>query len=285
MNGINNILVALDLSSIDESLIEYAHYLATKTPAKKVFFVHNIKKYEMSSWFEEEFEDVNLDEIIGNELQEKVDQHFTSDIEHEILISEDPNTESLVNYIVNKYAINLVCVGMKNSVEGAGVVGSKLLRLVKSDLLFIPERPRLKLDHILIGSDFSRNSRKSFTAFESAKTWFDSKITAAHVYHVPFQFSTQVPIEKLIPKIQRQAREHGEIFLEKLPKNLVDNTEYLFAKEMNIAQKLSAYLRKTGADMMVLSDRGANNYSTLLIGSLTEEIFNEELSVPYYIVK
>jgi nucleotide-binding universal stress UspA family protein len=201
------------------------------------------------------------------------------------LVSEDPNTESLINYVVNKYSIDLALVGMKNSDQGAGIVGSKLMRLLKADLIFIPKNPPLKLEHILIGSDFSKNSKKSFTAMESCKDWFNSKITGVHVFHVPFQFAVHVPKEKLIPKIEQQACERADKFSKKLPENLVENIEILFAKEMSIAQKLVAHLKKTGADMLVLSDRGANNYSTLLIGSLTEEIFDEELKVPFYVVK
>jgi hypothetical protein len=56
-------LVALDLSDIDNTLIEYASYIAD-TLIKKCT-VHNIKKYEISELFEEQLKDINLDEIIG----------------------------------------------------------------------------------------------------------------------------------------------------------------------------------------------------------------------------
>jgi hypothetical protein len=59
-------LVALDLSDIDNTLIEYASYIADTLKAKKVYFVHNIKKYEISELFEEQLKDINLDEIIGD---------------------------------------------------------------------------------------------------------------------------------------------------------------------------------------------------------------------------
>jgi hypothetical protein len=36
-----------------------------------VYFVHNIKKYEISELFEEQLKDINLDEIIGDELNER----------------------------------------------------------------------------------------------------------------------------------------------------------------------------------------------------------------------
>ncbi|PAM94734.1 universal stress protein, partial [Flavobacterium sp. IR1] len=60
-----NILVALDLSNMDEVLIKYASFIAERLKAEKVYFVHNIKKYEISELFEEQLKDVNLDEVIG----------------------------------------------------------------------------------------------------------------------------------------------------------------------------------------------------------------------------
>jgi hypothetical protein len=56
-------LVALDLSDIDNTLIEYASFIA-ELGVKKVYFVHNIKN-EISELFEEQLKDINLDEIIG----------------------------------------------------------------------------------------------------------------------------------------------------------------------------------------------------------------------------
>ncbi|MDP5045337.1 MAG: universal stress protein, partial [Leeuwenhoekiella sp.] len=65
MEKVKNILVALDLSSIDKYLIEYSSFLAEKLAVENVYFVHNIKKYEISDLFEEELQKVNLDQLIG----------------------------------------------------------------------------------------------------------------------------------------------------------------------------------------------------------------------------
>jgi hypothetical protein len=56
MYNINNILVALDLSDIDDTLINYASFIAETLKVDKVYFVHNIKKYEISELFEEQFD-------------------------------------------------------------------------------------------------------------------------------------------------------------------------------------------------------------------------------------
>ncbi|WP_249356491.1 hypothetical protein [Maribacter sp. ACAM166] len=56
--------MALDLSAIDSTLIEYASFIAKTLKVKKVYFIHNIKKYEILELFEEQLKNLNLDEII-----------------------------------------------------------------------------------------------------------------------------------------------------------------------------------------------------------------------------
>lgn len=92
MTDIKNILVALDLSDTDDTLINYASFIADTLQAEKVYFVHNIKKYAISELFEEQLRDLNLDELIGDELNDKVEATFKSAVEWEVLISEDPNS-------------------------------------------------------------------------------------------------------------------------------------------------------------------------------------------------
>ncbi len=160
MKMIKNILVALDLSEIDETLIKYASFIADRLKAENVYFVHNIKKYEISELFAEHLKDVNLDEVIGDELNEKVEKHFSSSANQEVLISEDPYSESLIKYIADKYSIDLAIVGNKKHEKGTGVVSSKLLRLLKCDLLTVPRNAQAKINTIWAGTDFSQIHEK-----------------------------------------------------------------------------------------------------------------------------
>ena len=162
MKNIKNVLVALDLSEIDTKLIEYASFLAEKLSLEKVYFVHNIKKYEISELFAEQLKDINLDGLITEEIEDKLKNHFSATSETEILISEDHYTESLINYVANKYLIDLLIVGNKDHQTGTGVIPDKLLRLMKCDILAIPKNASEKLENIWIGTDFSKESRKSF---------------------------------------------------------------------------------------------------------------------------
>jgi nucleotide-binding universal stress UspA family protein len=285
MTEIKNILVALDLSDIDNTLIEYASFIAESLQVEKVYFVHNIKKYEISELFEEQLKDLNLDEIIGDELNEKVAEKFTSSVAWEVLISEDPYSESLINYIVDKYAIQLALIGNKNKFRGTGVVSGKLLRLLKCDILSIPKDTAPVISSIWAGTDFSNASKKVFKVAENLQKTTTAKVKAMHIYNVPVQFSPYIPKEHLDSKIENHLKEKYEKFIKKIAFDGALTSEIILGRDIGIAEKLISKAEVSGVDLILVGDKGRNTFSSLLVGSVTEELFNQDMEVPLWIVK
>ncbi|MBZ9730167.1 universal stress protein [Salegentibacter sp. JZCK2] len=285
MEKFTNILVALDLSEIDNSLIKYASFLADKLKVDKMYFVHNIKKYEISSLFEEQLKDINLDELIGDELNEKVETHFSSKADWEVLISEDPYTESLIGYIVNKYYIDLVIVGNKNNKKGTGVISNKLLRLLKCDILSIPRDFPPEIKNIWAGTDFSRESRKIFNIAQMLQKATSAPVTAAHVYSVPVQFSPYVSIKDMVPTIEKHAKQKSEKFMSKLDFKGEITSRIIPGRDSSVASNLLDFANKNDVDVLIVADKGANNISNLLVGSVTEELFGENPELPLWVSK
>lgn len=285
MKKIKNILVALDLSEIDDTLIRYSSFIADRLHAENVYFVHNIKKYEISELFEEHLKDVNLDEVIGDELNDKVKDHFKAAANWEVFISEDPYSESLIKYIVDKYSIDLAIVGNKKHEKGTGVVSSKLLRLLRCDILAVPRDAKEKIDTIWAGTDFSHDSRKVFRVSKDLQEGHDTKLKVVHVYSVPVQFSPYVAPESMEPKVEKHVAEKFDKFIKKL--NYPEPIEPLIflGRESGAAQKILAHIRTSEVDLLIVSDKGGNTFSPFAVGSVTEELFNANLDVPLWVVK
>ena len=285
MKNYKNILVALDLSDLDEVLIKYASFIAHRLRAEKVYFVHNIKKYAISELFEEQLKDVNLDQVIGDELNEKVQEHFKSEIDWEVLISEDPYSESLIKYVVDKYAVQLAIVGNKKHEKGTGLVSGKLLRLLKCDILAVPRIAKPNIEHIWAGTDLSPDSRKVFSVTKALQEQDGTTLKLVHVYSVPVQFSPYVSPESMAPKVEKHVREKIDKYLKKV--NYSESIEPLFflGRESGAAQKIIANIRKSDADLLVISDKGGNTFSPFAVGSVTEELFNANFGVPLWVVK
>ena len=284
MKSFNNILVALDLSHIDKDLIKYASFIAEKLKISKVYFVHNIKKYEISEIFEEQLKNIDLDKMITEEIEEMVAQNFTAEVETKILISEDPYTESLINYIAHKYHIDLVVMGNKNDKSGTGVIPDKLMRILKCDILSVPENPQYNLKEVWVGTDFSRESKKCFQLTELFQRELGSKITAAHIYNVPIQFAPYLDKEDVVPKIEKHTQKKFEKFLTGTSGQDI-TTRIIRGREASVSDRLYKEANKANASLLVVSDKGGNVFSSLLVGSVTDELFSSQLQVPLWIVK
>ena len=285
MNEIKKILVALDLTDIDSTLIEYASFIAEIFKVKKVYFVHNIKKYEISELFEDQLSEFNLDEIIGEELNEKVKEKFTSSVEWEVLISDDPYSESLINYVVDKYGIQLALIGNKNRFKGTGVISGKLLRLLKCNIISIPKNAKPAITNIWAGTDYSNASKKALEAAEYLQEMTDAKVKAVHVYNVPIEFSPYIPKEHLDLKIESHLKEKSKKFIEKIGYKGDLTTEIIPGRDGSIAEQLCRKAEKAKADFFIVADKGTNTFSSLLVGSVTEDLFNNTLRMPLMIMK
>lgn len=285
MKQIKNILVALDLSDLDDVLIKYASYISGLLDAENVYFVHNIKKYEISELFEEHLKDVNLDEMVGDELNEKVEQLFNANSNWEVLISEDPYSESLIKYVADKYAIDLAIMGNKKHENGTGVVSSKLLRLLRCDLLSVPRAAKEKIETIWAGTDLSHDSRKVLEVTKQLQEKTQAALKLVHVYSVPVQFSPYVTPESMAPKVEKHVQEKFEKFIRKLNYPLPLDPLIFLGRESGAAQKIIANIRKSNVDMLMITDKGGNTFSPFAVGSVTEELFNENFGVPVWVVK
>ncbi|MGB7843010.1 MAG: universal stress protein [Salinimicrobium sp.] len=286
MKKIKNIVVALDLSHIDDKLITYASFIAERLQAENVYFVHNIKKYAISKLFEEHLKGVDLDEVIGDDLNEKVKEHFSAPVNWEVLISEDPYSESLLKYIVEKYAIDLAIVGNKKHEKGTGVVSGKLLRLLNCDILAVPAVAKEKIDVIWAGTDFSHSSQKVFRITKELQEGHDEVLLKLiHVYSVPVQFSPYVSPESMGPKVEKHVKEKFEKFLKKLNYSKAIEPLIFMGRESGAAHKIIAKIGDSDVDLLVVADKGGNTFSPFAVGTVTEELFNANLDMPLWVVK
>lgn len=285
MKSIKNVLVGLDLSSIDEQLIKYSSFFSELAEVEKVYFVHNIKRYEISEILEKELEDIDLEELITEELKETIDKNFTADVEWQVLISDDPYTESLISYIVNKYSIDLLVLGNKNNESGSGILGFKLLRTIRCQFLWVPSRSNIKMDKIWIGTDFSSASKKCFSFSSYLETKKSIQIEAVHVYSLPIHFSPYVNNSKIEPKMNSYIDKKLDNFLKKVDYTGKVQKFKILGREANVASKLKKEAYKNNVDLLIVADKGSNTFSNLTLGSVTEDLFNRELKIPLLVVK
>lgn len=289
-NPFKHILVGLDLSEMDNQLIKYTLYLTKHFEVEKIYFVHNIKKYELSDLIAEEIDDIDLEKAITDELTSQVANVISSDVvDWEILISDDPYTESLINYITKKYHINTVILGNKTERKGTGLVGFKLLRILKCNVLWVPQMRTIKINKLWVATDFSNASQKAFSISQLIQEKLDCETSAVHVYNLPMHFSPYINNSKIEDKLDKKITAHinkrFDNFIKKLNYSNTLNKLIFPGREANPSLKLSKEVKYNKVSMLIVTDKGENIFSNLMVGSVTEELFNRDLGLPLFVNK
>ncbi|MBV7440749.1 universal stress protein [Weeksellaceae bacterium TAE3-ERU29] len=286
MNKVKNILVALDLTDIDVKLIEYTSVIADKLGAEKVYFLHNIKKFELAELFKEQLDKIDIENIIEENIEKLLKRHYTAPIENEILVSEDPDTVSLIRYIVTKFEINLVVLGNKNNINGSGTVSSKLLHSLRCDILSVNREAELPKGNFLATTDFSKFSVTAIQkANAMAQLFGENKIDVLHIFKIP-----QVYFPYLEPKASlEKAEKHSSAKLDKfIKKNQLENKVNPILKsagDKSISKQIREIAKEQNTDIIFISGRGQNSFNAFLAGSVCEALFTSKLKRPLWIVR
>lgn len=279
------VMLALDLSKMDIALIKYLNYLSKTWDIEQVDFVHNIKQTELYSIYEEIADDsINLEEIISKNIQETIEEHIHSDIVYDVHISSDNYTESVLSHQAKSFKTDILILGKKSSLRGTGSMTRKLVRMIDCNILLVPENVACKLDKILIPTDFTVNSSSAFKIAEKLQEYNSFEMNTVHVYSIPSVYFPFINRDEAKDKAERHLKQRYQTFvkrhkLQNIPFHLI------YQQNKTIAELIIEYMDKEQMDLCVLSARGGNKITALLIGSITNELLLEEVKKPILIVK
>ena len=88
----------------------------------------------------------------------------------------------------------------------------------------------------------------------------------------------------MIPKIEKHTREKFNKFLSRHNLEKVE-TKIIRGREASVAERLALEGEKAGTDLLVVGDVGGNVFSSLLVGSVTDELFDRSLKIPLWVAK
>lgn len=279
------ILVGLDLSAMDSVLLSYVSYLTEIWKIEHIDFVHNIKKTELYDLFED-FVDksVHLEEIIEQEITRKVKKKYTGSAAYAISVTCETYTESILSYFVKDNQIDLVIFGQKSQLQGTGGMNLKLVNMINCHMMLIPEKAKHKLDSILVPTDFTVNSAKSFQLASHIKKQNNVELKALNVFNIPSMFFPFIDREKAIDETKKHLDTKYEAFtkrhkLEKVP------FKHFYRKDLSVVDSIRKYARESKVNMIVMSAKGGNKLTSLFIGSITNDMLLQDFKMPVLIVK
>ncbi len=295
MKQFKKVLVALDLTEMDQLLIRYVVFLCNLfDKVEEVIFYHNIK-FDYPEEAEEILKKLEkpLPKLVEEEIDEKATTHFRDhhpQVKVHIRITSDSSTPQALTDAVNEENAGLIVVGKKNSYQGAGIVTERLLRFGEhdADLIIVPDTVYPSIHNILVPIDFSAESKKSLGRALALAERTEAELSCQHVIRIPARFFPYIPLQDVSATMKKSAEKSYLRFL----KSFANNDKlpeipcaYTSTKGRTIAQTIYHYALAQSKDLIVMSSRGKGKIPGFLVGSVTLRLAKEPIHVPLLIVR
>ena len=296
MYPIKRILIALDLSAMDEELIRFAAFVVQHTPAERLYFVNVIRNFHIPDSVLKEFPGL-VDTAIG-ERKEKMRKvvednlHLNEELQKKIKISyvvkDGPPAKKLLQ-IAQDSDIDLIMAGRKVSLEGGGVLVQRLARRAACSLLIVPESSEARVSKVLVPSDFSDNSKLALEAAINLaiRNTTNVQIVVQNVYNVPpgYHYSGKT-FEEFTAIMEKHARKDYKKFIKDIDlKGQKVKDVYSLDDNDNLMTDIYDKAIEIEVDMIVMGAKGRTAATALFLGSIAERAIQMNSRFPLLITR
>lgn len=292
MEPIKKIMVLLDMSAMNETLLKYASFISDSSYAQKIYFVNIIKNLNLPEEVKKEFP--NLEKKALEErrsfIKNKINEFYKPEREIEIKyhIRLGPPLRTIMEF-AQKESIDLIMLGRKKTIPGTGVLAQRLARRANCNLTIVPEGTETKIKKLLVPIDFSFHSQLALeqAIFVSNLNNKEVEVFCQNVFNVPVGYHYSGKTFKQFAEVMKKnAKESYKKFIEKIDtKGIKIIPEYSLDTNDNLASDILDMATKLEVDGILIGAKGRTAAAALFLGSLSEKLINSKLDVPLMIVR
>src|SRR5690606_957907 len=149
------VLIGLDLSEMDKALLRSIQIVRQLYPISNFTFLHNVKLSELPDEFQEKEKISKITEGIKSKLS-KIIQAEDIPEPYNVEVTSDDFSEIAFLNAHQRIGAKLVILGNKQQLEGNGGLPQKLIRMLPSAVLLVPDTFNFAPKKILAAVDFSK---------------------------------------------------------------------------------------------------------------------------------
>lgn len=293
MNPLKKILVCLDLSDLDETLIKFASFIVDTGDVQKVIFVNIIRNFNIPEEVNKEFPRLLETAIVERKekLKAVVDAYFTSKKEEVIftyMVKQGIAAKKILK-ISKEKEVDLIIAGRKNKLVGTGVVTQRLARRASRNLLIIPEGSEPKLNKFLVPNDFSDYSKIAMEEAVSIASNMEEevKIICQNVFTVPVGYSyTGKSYEEFASIMEHHAKIDFKKFIKEIDvKGLRIDEEYTLDRDDDPVNDIYHMALEKQVDAIIVGAKGRTATTAIFLGSMAERLIQLNAKVPMLVVR
>jgi len=289
MYKIERLLVALDLTEMDELLIKYSSHLAKFLESEKVYFIHVARDLELPEDLKKNYPDLMApsDESMTDSINKLIEKSWESNYNCEkvVEIKEGDPSEQILKW-VNIKNVDMMVMGRKRKMKGGGIVPQKIAKVAQTSLMMVPEGFSFKLDKIVVSVDFSKHSKLAVEEALAITNDKNIKLSLVNVYRVPVGYNkTGKSYDEFATIMKGHAKVDFNEFIERndFPEEM--ECHYVLDDDDSPADKIFEFASEQNADMIVMGSKGRTGLASILLGSVAEKVITYDSEIPLMIVK
>lgn len=279
MYQIKKLIVCLDQSDLDDTLVRFASFVSQVNQTKKIYFTNVIRNLQIPKEVLEEFPNLidNMVEERKRQMKEVVDKNFVKkgEIEFSFVVKEGQLSKKILK-LAHEKSVDMIIIGRKVTLPGTGVVSQRLARRASCSLLIIPEKAEPKMDRLLVPSDFSDYSKDALeeTVLIAEKFGGKAEIVCQNVFTVPSGYHfTGKSFEEFSSIMLMHAEINFKKFLRNIDtKNIKITPVYTQDDDDDPVEEIIAKAKEIKADGIIIGVKGRTAATALFIGSMAERL-------------
>ncbi len=288
---IKKLIVCLDQSELDDTLIEFASFISKVNQTKKVYFVNVIRNLSIPKEVLEEFPNL-VDDMISERkkaMKSKVKKRFVGHEKADLnFIVREGSLSKKVLKLSEEKSADMIVMGRKVNLPGTGVASLRLARRASCSLLIVPEGSTPRVNKLLVPSDFSDYSKDALEeAILIAKKYGNTEIICQNVFHVPTGYHfTGKSYEEFQAVMQKNAEANFGKFIKKIDTQGVKiSPVYTVDKDEDPVQDIVSLATELQADGIIIGAKGRTAATALFIGSMAERLIQVNDNMPLLVTR
>lgn len=292
MYQIKKLIVCLDQTPLDETLIKFASFIAKVNQTKKIYFTNVIRNLNIPKDVLDEFPHLidNMVEERKTQMKDAVEKNFedNGEVEFSFVVKEGQLSKKILKLAHEKSA-DMIIVGRKVSLPGTGVVSQRLARRASCSLLIIPEDSVPKIEKLLVPSDFSDYSKDAMeeAILIAEKYGKEAEIICQNVYTVPSGYHfTGKSYEEFTSIMEMHAEINFKKFIRKIDtKGISIAPIYTKDDDDDPVEDILAKATEINADAIIIGAKGRTAATALFIGSMAERLIQLNDEFPLLVTR
>lgn len=297
MNPLKKVLVCLDATEMDATLIQFAAFVAQAESVESIHFVNVIMKTQLPTKLRKEFPDLMEKALVDRrrELEKNVIEHFdlTLDVKVKIAVEQGPLPSKQILNLVDKHNIDVIVVGRKQNLRNNSVVTQRLARRASCSLLIVPEKEYTSIRKLMVATDFSKDSIGAMnaaidTATREATRGNQVEVICHHSYQVPVGYHyTGKSFEESAHVMEENARRRYKRFIHKVDtKGIKVTPSFALAKGDDLVTSIYETAINHQVDFVMIGGKGKTASTALFpIGTNTEKLISVDSEIPLLVVR